>query len=124
MTHRCRRAYDHRVREQVVRSGNPDLFPELEIPRRTALSWLRRGLGDVVTLDHEDWHRAMCVRVANLQRRVAMLAAVMQLLVTLLRVSGFELERARNCPGLVDRDSVTQLETWTIQARSRWVIGS
>jgi hypothetical protein len=29
-----------------------------------------------------------------------------------------------NCPGLVDRDSVTQLETWTIQARSRWVIGS
>ena len=95
MTHRSRRAYDHRIREQVVRTGNPDLFPELDIPRRTALSWIRRGLGDVITLDHEDWQPAMCVRVASLERRVAMLAAVMQLLVALLRVSGFELERAR-----------------------------
>jgi hypothetical protein len=33
MNHRCRRAYDHRIREQIVRSRNPDLFPELEIPR-------------------------------------------------------------------------------------------
>jgi hypothetical protein len=102
MTHRSRRAYDHRIREQVVRTGNPDLFPELDIPRRTALSWIRRGLSDVVTLDHEDWQPAMCVRVASLERRVAMLAAVMQLLVALLRVSGFELERAR-VPDAIDK---------------------
>jgi putative transposase len=95
MTHCSRRAYDHRIREQVVRSGNPDLFPELEIPRRTALSWIRRGLGDVVTLDHEDWRPATCVRVANLERRVAMLTAVLRLVLALLRVSGFDLERAR-----------------------------
>jgi hypothetical protein len=48
MTDRRRRAYDHRIKARIVRTGNPDLFPELEIPRRTALSWIRRGVGDVV----------------------------------------------------------------------------
>jgi hypothetical protein len=95
MTHRCRRAYDHRIKEQIVRTGNPELFPELEIPRRTALSWIRRGVGDVVTVDEEDWQPALRVRVAQLERRVAMLTAVLRLVLALLRVCGFELERAR-----------------------------
>ena len=43
--------YDHRIREQIVRTGDPDLFPELDIPRKTALSWIRRGMRDVVTVD-------------------------------------------------------------------------
>jgi putative transposase len=47
------RVYDHRIREQIVRTGNPDLFPELEIPRKTALSWIRRGMREVVTLDDQ-----------------------------------------------------------------------
>jgi hypothetical protein len=95
MTRRCRRAYDHRIKEQIVRMGDPDLFPELAIPRRTALSWVRRGVGDVVTLEDEDWEPAHNVRVAKLERRVAMLSAILRLVLTLLRVSGFELERAR-----------------------------
>jgi putative transposase len=95
MTDRCRRAYDHRIKGQVIRSGNPDLFPELDIQRRTALSWIRRGAGDVVSLEHEEWEPALRVRVAKLERRVALLTAVLRLLVALLRVCGFELERAR-----------------------------
>jgi hypothetical protein len=51
MPHRSRRAYDHRIKEQIIRAGNPDLLPELEIPRSTAVSWIRRGLGEVVSLD-------------------------------------------------------------------------
>ena len=51
MTHRERRSYDYRIKAQVVATGNPNLFPELEIPRSTASSWLHRGLGDVVVLD-------------------------------------------------------------------------
>jgi hypothetical protein len=49
-----RRAYDHRIKEEIVRAGDPDLFPELEIPRSTALSWIRRGLGQDVSLDQDD----------------------------------------------------------------------
>jgi hypothetical protein len=39
MPNRSRRAYDHRVKEEIVRAGDPDLFPDLEIPRSTAASW-------------------------------------------------------------------------------------
>lgn len=35
--------YDDRIKEMVVASGNPKLFPELEIPRTTALYWIREG---------------------------------------------------------------------------------
>jgi hypothetical protein len=76
MTQRCRRAYDHPIKEQIICTGNPDLFPELEIPRRTALSWIRRGVGEVVTLDREDWEPALRVHVANLEQRIAMLTAL------------------------------------------------
>lgn len=37
-----------------MRTGDPDLFPELEIPRGTALTWIRRGMPDVVWLDQPD----------------------------------------------------------------------
>jgi hypothetical protein len=59
------RVYDHCIREQIVRSGNPDLFPELGIPRRTSLSWIRRGTRDVVTLEDQDWAPAYHVRLAK-----------------------------------------------------------
>ena len=36
MSHRLRRAYDHGIEEQIIHAGDPELFPELEIP----LSWL------------------------------------------------------------------------------------
>ena len=32
MSHRSRRVYDHRIKEQIIRAGDPELFPELEIP--------------------------------------------------------------------------------------------
>lgn len=44
------------------------MFPELGIPRRTALSWIRRGVGDMVSLDHDEWEPAFRQRVANLER--------------------------------------------------------
>ena len=48
------RVYDYRNREQVVRTGNPDLFPELEIPRGTTQTWIRRGMPEVVWLEDPD----------------------------------------------------------------------
>jgi hypothetical protein len=44
MSHRERRTYDHRIKAQITATGNPTLFPELEIPHSTAMSWIRRGV--------------------------------------------------------------------------------
>jgi hypothetical protein len=93
MTLRCRRTYDHRIREQIVRSGIQTCFRSWR--SRTALSWIRRGLGDVVSLDDEEREPALRVRMVNLERRIAMLTAVLRLTLALLRASGYELERAR-----------------------------
>jgi putative transposase len=96
MSHRSRRAYDHRIKEQIIHSGDPELFPELEIPRSTAVSWIRRGVGEIVSLVPADGGEpALRERIAKLQGRVAMLTAVLRLVLALLRVSGFSLERSR-----------------------------
>jgi hypothetical protein len=71
------------------------LFPELEIPRKTALSWIRRGMREVVTLDDQGWEPAHHVRVAKLERRVAMLSAILRPVLALHRISRYELERTR-----------------------------
>jgi hypothetical protein len=97
MPRRSSRSYDHRIKEEIIRSGDPGLFPELEIPRSTAASWIRRGLGEVVSLDEGDAGGAAVLRdrVAELEQRVAMLTAVLRLVLALLRFSGFTLEIAR-----------------------------
>ena len=96
MSHRPRRAYDHRIKEEIIRAGDPELYPELEIPRSTAVSWIRRGLGEIVSLVQADGGEpALRERIAKLEGRVAMLTAVLRLVLALLRVSGFSLERSR-----------------------------
>ena len=96
MPHRPRRAYDHRIKEQIIRAGNPDLLPAFGIPRSTAMSWIRRGHREVVSLDpHDDGKPALRKRVAKLERRIAILTAVLRLVLALLRVSGFKLELSR-----------------------------
>lgn len=93
MSHGSRRAYDHRIKKQVIRAGDPGLFPELEIPRSTAVSWIRRGVGEIVSLVQEDGDDpALRDRIAKLEGRVAMLTAVLRLVLAPLRVSGVTLE--------------------------------
>ncbi len=83
-----KRVYDHRIREAVCASGNPNLFPELETPRSTALSWIRRGCPEVVALDEADEDAArLHERLRKLERRVVVLIAVMRLLLAMLRAA-------------------------------------
>jgi hypothetical protein len=82
-------------RMQIIRAEDPGLLPDLEIPRSTAASWIRRGLGEVVSLDQDDEGLARRDRVPKLELRVAMLTAVLRLVLALLRVSGFSLELSR-----------------------------
>lgn len=96
MSHRSRRTYDHRIKEQIIRSGDPELFPDLEIPRSTAVSWIRRGVAEIISLVQADGGEpALRERIAKLEARVAMLTAVLGLVLALLRVSGFSLEGSR-----------------------------
>jgi len=46
-----RRAYDHRLREQVLRTGTRALTRHLAIPRSTVSTWRRRGLRPVTTIE-------------------------------------------------------------------------
>ena len=97
----ARRTYDHRIRKAICASGNPSLFPDLEIPRSAAVSWIRRGSPDVVELDeaHRDLSRLQD-RVAKLERRVKVLVAVVHLLTVLVRLSGFRFEWTRVADGV------------------------
>src|ERR1019366_2860731 len=72
------------------------LFPELEIPRSTAVSWIRRGVGEIVSLVQADGAEpALRERIAKREGRVAILTAILRLVLALLRVTGFSLERSR-----------------------------
>ena len=42
-------SYDHRLRNAIVLSRKPDLFPEIKIPRSTTREWLRLGVRKVIT---------------------------------------------------------------------------
>ena len=51
---RPRRAYDHRLREQVCRTGIRVLDRHLHIPRSTVATWHKRGPRPVVTVEAFD----------------------------------------------------------------------
>ena len=85
MSATARKQYDHRIRQAIVKTGNPGLFPKVDIPDSTWRSWLRRGVADVVTLDARDAEIIeLHTKVAKLEKRTAILAAVVRLLVTLV----------------------------------------
>ena len=93
---RTRRAYDHRLREQVIRSGPRCLPKHVAIPRSTVSTWTRRGLRPVVSTEPIEQDRQQLLdSFANLDRRARVLAAVVRLLLALLRASGFSLAGMR-----------------------------
>jgi len=93
MNNRRRKVCDHRIKEQIVRSRNPNRFPDLHIPPSTARSWIQRGLGEVVSL-HPDAgsEDVLRDRIATLERRVRILSTLLRLKTVLLRISGCQLD--------------------------------
>ena len=84
--HTVRRTYDHRIREHVCRTRNPNLFPDLRIPRSTTATWLQRGCPTVVSCDpsHDDV-TVLRERMEKLEACVRRLAAVVGVQRALLR---------------------------------------
>jgi transposase InsO family protein len=95
-TLRTRRTYDHRIRETICETGDPDPFPELKIPRSTIRSWFHRGIPDVVTCDSLSAEKTeLLAEMQELRHRAAVLGAIVDLLVVMLRVSERRLDHER-----------------------------
>jgi len=93
---RRQQTYDHRLRDLVRTTGDPDILAELGVPRSTALGWLRRDYQPVVTADVLDMdHIRLQAEVLRLRRRNRTLAAVIRLLLALVRALGGRLEQRR-----------------------------
>jgi len=91
-----RRSYDHRIREAICETRDPDLFPELQIPGSTIRCWLHRGAADVETVGVlEEGRLNLLAQNRELQRRVALLGAMVGVLVALIRVSKYRLDFER-----------------------------
>ena len=78
------RTYDHRIREAVIKSGNPNLFPQLNIPRSTTRAWIRRGQREVVTLEPPD-DLTLRVQLSRVEAQNVVLRQVVRLLLALIR---------------------------------------
>jgi len=110
-TKSARNVYDPRVRELVRATGDPDLFPELNIPRSTVAGWLRGSfkpaVGTEALLQTEVESHA---RLRKLERQIQILLAVMRLLLALARVSGCRLSGERLPTGKAKADILRAVE--------------
>ena len=90
------RRYDHRLRDLVRSTGDTEYATRHGVPRSTARGWLTSARAAVVSAEVVDMDTsALQKEVLRLQKRVAILRAFLRLLVVLLRVSGFSLNKTR-----------------------------
>ena len=95
-TARPQQHYDHRLRELVHRTGDVTIATDVGVPRSTARGWLRPAPQAVVSLDVTQLNeRDLQHEVLQLRRRVQKLAALLRLVLAVLRVSGFTLSCER-----------------------------
>jgi hypothetical protein len=95
-----KRSYDIRARNAVARSGNPYLFRSLNIPRSTALQWIREGVKEVVT--HPSFGKSCHELVEEnfaLQKACAAEKAKNGLVHVTLRIVGFQMQYVRVAAG-------------------------
>ena len=104
--------YDHRLRDLVHRTGDVTIATALGVPRSTARGCLHRAPEVVVSLDVTDLSEPeLQQEIVKLRRRVQMLAALLQLVLALLRASGFTLSRERlpdGCAKVIVPPTITQ----------------
>ncbi len=100
----CRRVYDPRVRQLICATGNPGMFPDLNIPKSTIRGWLRGDFRPAVGIEPMSQTEAeLHAENAKLRRRVRVLQTTMCLLLVLVRVTGCRLEGERLPDGAAKR---------------------
>jgi transposase InsO family protein len=95
-THRRRQTYDHRLRDAIAATGNPHLFLDVAIPPSTRRTWARGDVRPVVaSFDVELKVYQLLEQVDKLRRRAKRQAAVIGLLMRLLKLRGGKLDGDR-----------------------------
>ena len=93
---RSYRQYDHRFRNLVRRTGDIGLAVRRGVPRSTTRGWLTNSRPAFVTLDACDMEaERLRQEVVILRKRVARLIAVLRIVVVVLRLSGYSINRSR-----------------------------
>ena len=93
---RIQRIYDHRLVRLVQQTGDPTIGSRLGVPRSTLAGWLARAPRDVTTdAIADDAHAELRARVARLEKRNALMRAVLRILFALLRILKPDLSRLR-----------------------------
>ncbi|MCH9688427.1 MAG: hypothetical protein K0V04_43755, partial [Deltaproteobacteria bacterium] len=86
MRSQARQHYDHRIRQAIVATGNPRLFPHLRIPASTARTWISRGCPPVVSNSAaQDRLGVLQAENAALRARAAFYFALASVLLVVLR---------------------------------------
>jgi hypothetical protein len=76
----------------VVKTGTRCLPKHIRIPRSTVSTWRRRGSRPVVTIEQPDQDRQQLLdTITRLERQKRVLAAVVRILLSLLRAFGISL---------------------------------
>ncbi len=95
-TTRPQQRYDHRLRDLVHYTGDVTLATDLGVPRSTARGWLGAAPPVVISLEGAALTEpALRQEILRLRRRVQKLAALLRLVLALLRASRFTLWRER-----------------------------
>jgi putative transposase len=93
---RRRQTYDHRIKQAIAFTGNPRLHGSIPIPMSTRHTWATGRVGAVVSCAEADAKAyELLDQLGRLKQRSRQQAAVIALLVRLLRVRGGRLGRDR-----------------------------
>ncbi len=68
MSSRYRR-YDHRIKNMIAETGDPNLFPDLAIPLSTAREWIKKGPQKVVSISSFDSSKEFYPPGSHLRKR-------------------------------------------------------
>ena len=93
---KVKRSYDHRLWLVFYESKDPTIFPELSIPESTRYTWCRKKPPEFVT--HECFDKSKIELISEnekLRKRFRICTAMIQLLKTVLVISGFRLDENR-----------------------------
>lgn len=99
------RRYDHRIKRMIHKTKNPNLFPELNIPRSTAMTWIKNGIGDIVTI--EAFNRTddeIITENLKLKEELEIAKTKHNLALTTFRIFGFEIQYKRLPSGIDNSD--------------------
>ena len=95
-TTRIQRRYDHRLRDLVQTTGDPELAIRHGVPRSTARGWRTKTTTEVVSLDVLELDTIRLQHeVILLRRRIARLLSLLRLVIIALKVSGISFARVR-----------------------------